>query len=77
MPRASRGRSRAARPPVEQAQRDSGDATDVDMATGLVVAAQGCTAEQAEGLLRRAADDEEQTVLQIASRIIEQHTSSR
>jgi AmiR/NasT family two-component response regulator len=40
---------------VEQAQRDSDDATDVDMATGLLMATQGCTAEQAEGLLRRAA----------------------
>jgi AmiR/NasT family two-component response regulator len=38
---------------------------------------QGCTAEQAEGLLRRAAVDEEQTILQIAQRIIQQHNSTR
>jgi GAF domain-containing protein len=67
----------AARASVEEAQRYSDDQADVDIATGLLMGIQGCTAEQAEGLLRQAADDEEQTILQIAHRIIQQHDSSR
>jgi GAF domain-containing protein len=67
----------AARGTVEQAQRDADDRANVDLATGLLMGTQGCTAEQAEGLLRQAADDEEQTILQIALRIIEQHNTSR
>ncbi|MFL6205763.1 MAG: GAF domain-containing protein [Acidimicrobiales bacterium] len=67
----------AARATVEHAQRDAEDQAEVDMATGLLMGIQGCTAEQAEGLLRQAAADEEQTILQIAQRIIEQHNSSR
>jgi GAF domain-containing protein len=66
---------RAARATVEQAQRDSDDQTDVDLATGLLMGTQGCTAEQAEGLLRQAAVDEGQTMLEIAHRILEQHAS--
>ena len=67
----------AARATVEQAQRDADDRTDIAFATGLLIAVQRCTAEQAEGLLRQAAEHEDQTVLQIAKRIIEQHHSSR
>lgn len=67
----------AGRAIVEQAQRDADDRADVDVATGLLMATQGCTAEQAEGLLREAAAHEERTILQIAHRIIEQHNTSR
>jgi AmiR/NasT family two-component response regulator len=38
---------------------------------------QGCTEEQAEGLLRQAAAHEEQTIVEIAHRIIDQHNNSR
>ena len=67
----------AARATVEQAQRDVDDRADVDVATGLLMATQGCTSEQADGLLRQAADQEAATILQIAHRIIDQHNSSR
>ena len=67
----------AARAMVEQAQRDVDDRADVDVATGLLMATQGCTSEQADGLLRQAADQEARTILQIAHRIIDQHSSSR
>lgn len=67
----------AARATVEQAQRDIDDETDVNVATGLLIATQGCTAEQAEGLLRQAAAAEEQTIVEIAHRIIDQHHNSR
>jgi GAF domain-containing protein len=61
-----------ARDVVEQAQRESDDEADVSLATGMLMAHQGCTADQAAGLLRQAADQDEQTVVQIAHRIIEQ-----
>ena len=67
----------AARATVEQAQRDTEDRADVDMATGLLMGSQGCTAEQAEGLLRQAADHEARTILQIANRILDQYKTSR
>lgn len=67
----------AARATVEEAQRDTDDRADVGMATGLLMVTQGCTAEQAEGLLQQAAEHEERTVLEIAHRIIEQHNTSR
>jgi AmiR/NasT family two-component response regulator len=38
---------------------------------------EGCTVEQAQGLMRQAAVADERTLLQIAHRIIEQHNSSR
>jgi AmiR/NasT family two-component response regulator len=47
------------------------------MATGLLIGSQDCTRGHAEGLLRRAAAEDEQTILQIAQRIIEQHRSTR
>ncbi|MCU1672320.1 MAG: response regulator receiver and domain protein [Frankiales bacterium] len=67
----------AARSTVEQAQRDVEDRADVDVATGMLMATQGCTAEQAEGLLRETADQEAATILQIAHRILDQHNNSR
>lgn len=67
----------AARAAVEQAQRDVEDKADVDIATGLLMSTQGCTAEQAAGLLQRAATQQERTILDIAHRIIDQHNSSR
>lgn len=67
----------AARGVVEEAQRNAEDSADVNMATGLLMVNQACTAEQAEGLLRQAATEDEQTVLDIAHRIIDQHRSSR
>jgi GAF domain-containing protein len=67
----------AARGVLEQAQRNADDDADVNLATGLLMINEACTAEQAEGLLRQAAVLDEQTVLQIAHRIIEQHRNSR
>lgn len=66
----------AARNVVEQAQRDADDAADISLATGMLMANQTCTADQAAGLLRQAAIDDEQTMLEIAQRIIEQHRRS-
>lgn len=63
----------AARDVVEQAQRDADDDADVNIATGLLMVNEACTAEQAEGLLRHAADEDEKTILEIAQRIIRQH----
>lgn len=67
----------AARAVVEEAQRNAEDQAEVDLAAGLLMVTQGCSAEQAEGLLRQAAANDEQTILQIAHRIIEQHQNSR
>jgi GAF domain-containing protein len=67
----------AARGTVEQAQRDADDRAHVDIATGILMATQGCTVEQADGLLRQAADHEAKTILQIAQRILEQNTTGR
>jgi GAF domain-containing protein len=63
----------AARDVVEQAQRDADDLSDVSVATGMLMANQSCTAEQAAGLLREAADDDERTIVEIAQRIIQEH----
>jgi GAF domain-containing protein len=65
----------AARDVVEQAQRDADDRADISVATGMLMEIQGCTSEQAAGLLRRAAEDDEQSIVQIAQRIIRQHGS--
>jgi GAF domain-containing protein len=66
----------AARAVVEEAQRNAEDAVEVNLATGLLMGTQDCTAEQAEGLLREAATHDEQTILQIAQRIVQQHHNS-
>jgi GAF domain-containing protein len=67
----------AARTVVEGAQRNADDQAQVDMATGLLMVSQACTAEQAQGLLQEAATHDAQTILEIARRIIEQNTNSR
>lgn len=67
----------AARNVVEHAQRALDDQGQISMATGLLMVNQACTAEQAEGLLRSASRHDDQTILQIAQRIIEQHRTSR
>ena len=67
----------AARGVVEQAQRDADDHADINMATGLLMVNESCTAEQAEGLLCQAANRDERTILEIAQRIIQQHHTSR
>jgi GAF domain-containing protein len=67
----------AARTVVEQAQRDVDDDATVNLATGLLMVNEACTVEQAQGLLRQAATEDEQTILQIAQRIIDLHDRSR
>jgi GAF domain-containing protein len=67
----------AARNVVEEAQRNADDEADVNLATGLLMVNEACTAEQADGLLRRAATADEQTILQIAQRIVRQHGTAR
>lgn len=67
----------AARAVVEEAQRAADDRSQISLATGLLIGSQDCTREQAEGLLRQAAGQDEQTILQIAQRIIEQHDHTR
>lgn len=66
----------AARAVVEQAQRDTDDQADIDVATGMLMAQQTCTAEQAAGLLRQAADADEKTIVEIAQGIIRQHRTT-
>jgi len=67
----------ATRAVVEEAQRNTDDHSQISLATGLLIGSQDCTREQAEGLLRQAAVDGEQTILQIAQRIIKQHDTTR
>lgn len=67
----------AARAVVEQAQRDADDKADVSLATGLLMINEGCTVEQAEGLLQRAATTDDRTVVEIAQRIIDHHQGTR
>jgi GAF domain-containing protein len=66
----------AAREVVEQAQRDSDDQADISVATGMLMSSQTTSAEHAAGLLRRAAQDDEETILGIAQRIIRQHRTT-
>jgi GAF domain-containing protein len=66
----------AARAVVEEAQRNADDDADINLASGLLMVDQACTTEQAQGLLREAAIHDEQSILEIAHRIIEQHRSS-
>lgn len=66
----------AGRGVVEQAQRDADDDADVQLATGLLMVNESCTTEQAEGLLRQAADYADRSILDIAQRIIQQHRTS-
>ena len=66
----------AARSVVEEAQRNVEDDADVNLATGLLMINEACTAEQAGALLRQAAFADDRTIVEIAHRIIRQHTSS-
>jgi GAF domain-containing protein len=66
----------AARAVVEHAQRSAEDRADVNVAAGLLMINQACTAEQAEGLLRQAAEHDSETILAIAHRIIQEHQTS-
>jgi GAF domain-containing protein len=66
----------AARAVVEEAQRGADDDAAINLATGLLMVNEGCTVEQADGLMREAATHDEQTILQIAHRIVEQHRTS-
>jgi len=67
----------AARDVVEHAQRGLDDDAQIQVATGLLMVNEACTMDQAEGLLRSAAAHDEQTILEIARRIIDQHHRSR
>jgi AmiR/NasT family two-component response regulator len=66
----------AARAVVEEAQRNADGRSQIGIATGLLISRQDGTREQAEGLLREAAAYDEQTILEIAQCIIEQHDST-
>jgi GAF domain-containing protein len=67
----------AARAVVEEAQRHTDDRAQIALATGILVDSQACTREQAEALLERAADQDEETILYIAQRIIEEQETRR
>lgn len=67
----------AARGVLEQAQRDADDRTVVALATGLLMAYQSCTVEQAEALLSRSAAQDQGTILEIAHRIVENNSTFR
>jgi GAF domain-containing protein len=67
----------AARDVVEHAQRDLDDNAQIGIATGLLMINEACTAEQAERLLQSAATLDEQTIIEIANRIVDQHHRSR
>jgi GAF domain-containing protein len=66
----------AAQSVVRAAQREADERAEIDLATGLLMINEACTAEQADGLLRSAAATDEQTIVAIAHRIIEQHRRS-
>jgi len=66
----------AARSVTEEAQRNVDDRADVNVATGLLMVNESCTAEQAEGLLQQAAIQDERTIVEIAQRIIRQNETS-
>jgi GAF domain-containing protein len=67
----------AARAVVEEAQRHADDDADINLAAGLLMVNEACTAEQAKGLLRQAALHDEKTIVEIAHRIMEQHRYSQ
>jgi GAF domain-containing protein len=67
----------AARAVVEQAQRAADDRSQISLATGMLISSQDCTREQAEGLLGQAAAQDDQTILHIAQRIIQEHDTQR
>jgi len=67
----------AARDVVEHAQRDLDDDAQIGIATGLLMVNEACTTEQAERLLHSAATQDQKTIVEIATRIIDQHHHSR
>jgi GAF domain-containing protein len=67
----------AARSVVEHAQRNLEDQAQIQIATGLLMVNEACTAEQADRLLNSAAIQDEKTVVEIAQRIVAQHERSR
>jgi GAF domain-containing protein len=67
----------AARNVVEHAQRELDDLGHTQMAAGLLMVNEACSAEQAEGLMRSAALHHDKTIVDIARRIIDQHNNSR
>jgi GAF domain-containing protein len=67
----------AARAFVEEAQRNADDSAQVNLATGLLMVNQECTSEQAAGLLNEAAAHDEQSILEIAQRIINEQRTGR
>lgn len=66
-----------ARAMVERAQQDVDERTDVNVATGLLMANEECSAQQAEGLLAEAAAHNEESLVAVARRIIEHHHANR
>jgi GAF domain-containing protein len=66
----------AAREVVEQAQRDADDEAEISVATGLLMATQTVGVAQAASLLQAAALADEETILEIAKRIIRQHRTT-
>ncbi|WP_420451807.1 GAF and ANTAR domain-containing protein [Ilumatobacter sp.] len=66
----------AARTVVEAAQGEVDDRSQIALAAGMLVSAQECTLEQALALLHQSAPEDEQTTLQVARRIIDQHDST-
>ena len=67
----------AARGVVEEAQRNAEDQANINLATGLLMVNESCSAEQAEALLQQAATHDVRTIQEIAQRIILQHQHSR
>ena len=62
----------AGRRAADVAQQSADDLADVGMAEGMLMAIEQCTAQQAAALLRNAATSEEQTLADMARRIIAQ-----
>jgi GAF domain-containing protein len=60
----------AGRRAADLAQQSADDRADVNMAEGILMSIEQCSAEQATALLRNAATSEEQTLAAMARRII-------
>jgi len=67
----------SARGVAEKAQRDVDDQLEIARATGLLMVNEDCTAEQAAGLLRGAAESDDESVLEIAHRILREQREQR
>jgi len=62
---------------AEMAQRSADDRADVNMAEGILMSIERCSAEQATALLRNAVTSEEQTLASMARQIIAEVESHR